>query len=156
MSSEVWLPIATLVVGIMLGYVADWLREKRTTERERVERWKAFQREAILDTQNLLASLAHIEINMLLTEVLNKEADEETLESQRLYAASVGEYIRSLHMLTSNSWRLADKELSAAAGSIVIKLKEYFEPRDHQGSAHRPVPLVGEELLRFNRRAQEV
>jgi hypothetical protein len=54
METQVWLPIVTLFLGLGAGYLVDWHKEKRATAREREDRWHTFQREAILEAQDLL------------------------------------------------------------------------------------------------------
>lgn len=61
MSAEVLLPVVTLVLGIVLGHVLDWHKEKRREARERVARRKATQREGIIEVQDLAWELHRLE-----------------------------------------------------------------------------------------------
>lgn len=54
MDPQIWLPIATLVLGLVLGYVGDWLRDERVSRRERETRRKNRQYEAITEAQDLI------------------------------------------------------------------------------------------------------
>lgn len=54
MNTELWFPVVTLLVGLGAGYLVDWHKDKRNEKRERDDRWKAFQRETILEAQDLM------------------------------------------------------------------------------------------------------
>lgn len=74
-SSEVWLPIATLVIGYIFSLATEAFRDRRQTrrerearaaertemreahERERIERRNEFQRETLLELQEVLHKL---------------------------------------------------------------------------------------------------
>jgi hypothetical protein len=49
MDSNTWLPVATLVLGAALGYVAEWHKERRGEARDRRARRVALQRQAIVE-----------------------------------------------------------------------------------------------------------
>jgi hypothetical protein len=57
MNAEVAIPIATLVLGLILGHLFDWLKERRAESRDRKARYRAFQRQAIMDVQDAVWEL---------------------------------------------------------------------------------------------------
>ena len=60
MDTQTWLPIVTLLLGGAVGLGGERWREARSTTRERETRRKDFQRNAILEAQDLLAK--HIQL----------------------------------------------------------------------------------------------
>ncbi|MBK9131269.1 MAG: hypothetical protein IPM20_06475 [Gammaproteobacteria bacterium] len=63
-----WFPVATLLLGFAASSVAEWFRDKRTRQRERearmdtrqdqlIERRTTFQRQTLLDLQDVLMQL---------------------------------------------------------------------------------------------------
>jgi len=54
MNSDIWLPLVTLVGGWGLAQVSETLRDRRTTDRERLARRAELQRTTLLSLQDQL------------------------------------------------------------------------------------------------------
>lgn len=156
MSSEVWLPLVTLVLGIMLGYVADWLRERRTAKRDQRERWKTLQRDTILEAQAALANVVQLQASLAMAKVLDTSEDNPDKADPRGFARLLSELFHTLHLLTAYSWRLSDAELSVALSAVVNEIMERFEALQHTESSDIDMSSLGDALVRFNLRANEV
>ena len=53
-----WFPVATLIVGAVVGYLADYLREGRAAGRQLEAARRAFERETLLELQDRLTDMA--------------------------------------------------------------------------------------------------
>jgi hypothetical protein len=54
MDSDIWLPLATLVLGWVGAQVTDVLRDRRTITRDRLARQAELQRTTLLELQEAL------------------------------------------------------------------------------------------------------
>lgn len=61
MDQESVLPVATLVFGILLGYMLDWHKEKRFETRERKARRVSAQRDTLIEVQDLAWELHRLQ-----------------------------------------------------------------------------------------------
>jgi hypothetical protein len=52
--SDAWIGLIGVVLGVVLSQGATWLNRKWDLKQEREERWKAFQRETILEAHSLV------------------------------------------------------------------------------------------------------
>jgi hypothetical protein len=57
MDADIWLPLATLVLGWAGAQVTEMLRDRHTTTRERLARRAELQRTTLLELQDALAAL---------------------------------------------------------------------------------------------------
>jgi hypothetical protein len=133
MSTDVWLPIATLVLGIVLGYVGDWLRESRTVKRDREYRWRTFQRETILEAQRQLRQ--HMWIIIWFAEELLHSRDRAVADDNTSVAADVTRrppiqhFNKALEDISLLRSRIHDPELK----SIIAEYLDLNERLDTQG-----------------------
>lgn len=58
MTTDSWLPIATLVLGYIGRIAQEWLRDRRADAKERRRRREDFERDALVELQDVLFSLA--------------------------------------------------------------------------------------------------
>jgi hypothetical protein len=156
MSSEVWLPIATLVLGIVLGYVADWLREERSSRREREERWKAFQRESILEAQDLLWDLITANMEAGRAAKAHFRATGEWPDDEFEYDLSlVMKSLNAQARLLVLASRIEDRELASMIEDFNEATRQMGPPRDlasHQAAGDQ----ASETMHNFNKRVSEL
>jgi hypothetical protein len=80
-----WLPLLTAVMGFASAGVWEWLRDRRTTKRERearrdaqLERRNVFQRETLLELQDVLMKMMHTTFSILVRHVATLAPEDET------------------------------------------------------------------------------
>jgi hypothetical protein len=97
MDSDIWLPLATLVLGWTGAQVTEMLRDRRTTTRERLARRAELQRTTLLELQEALAELlGGVHANLTIDVAILNEVEQEqarwkpVTEASRKLAATCG------------------------------------------------------------------
>jgi hypothetical protein len=152
MSSEVWLPIATLVLGIVLSQGATWLNRKWELKQEREERVNTFQRESIIEAQDMTEKLF----------ALHQEAKLTNIHEPRLMVNPQAVYSPAILIATTQTVlrvstlraRITDQQLVSLLVTIegcsvsLGGLKEDHKPGDTE--------QMSKAILQFNERAGQV
>ena len=76
MDSDIWLPLATLVLGWAGAQVTEMVRDRRTTTRDRLARRAELQRTTLLELQEVLAEIWPSLLSALSVEMLGLSDEE--------------------------------------------------------------------------------
>jgi hypothetical protein len=159
MDSDIWLPLATLVLGWAGAQVTEMLRDRRTTTRERLARRAELQRTTLLELQDALAKLWRgVLASMTLELAMLKEEEQEQARWKPTADASRGVAITRgrIKLLASRveDERVRELSITVANASRDISMEDAWRPpeeaislRDLEASYSAAVARIG-ELLR--------
>ena len=158
MDSDIWLPLATLVLGWAGAQVTEVFRDRRTSTRDRLARRAELQRPTLLELQETLGDLlGAVAVQIGLDAAMLKEGEHEQppwkdmADLVRKLGASRGR----VELLASRVEDERVRELSVALvkASEVISAEDAWDPerntsfRDFQADYSEAVARIG-ELLR--------
>lgn len=143
-----WFPVATLVVGAIAGYLADYLRDSRAAARQGRERRGAFQRETLIELQDWVAKLARAAQQILHHDELEFRRSGQW--GRTPVADAVDEAFRNATMNVNRyRVRVLDDDIRDAADEFTRLTAELSLSSPGQGSedAARAAAVVGRERL---------
>lgn len=147
MSSEVWLPIATLVLGIVLSQGATWLNRKWELEQERDERRMAFHRETILEAQDTVGTVMKVlgETSVIEQGFRNPKYEGVLGESDiQLYLDLTLEHNRAVTRLYSLTTRVDDPILATHLEDFYVLMNR--EPETVGKKREKAVTLINKRI----------
>jgi hypothetical protein len=144
MDSDIWLPLATLVLGWAGAQVTEMRRDRRTTTRERLARRAELQRTTLLELQDALLDLmrgaAGTEYSML-TDLEDEEQRKQIVQANLQVAVARGR----VELLISRVDDERVRELATASANASLRVGE--EDPDLERPFSVAVARIG-ELLR--------
>lgn len=130
MKSDVWVPIATLLLGFLLSHVTETRREKRASDRAQSAERKSFERQALLDVLASLLRVGRIASRIHTTDYISFHRNEGRVpfgkrqegnpDDEALLEASQ-ELIRLEGQLLDESLRDAVRQCREAAGFLAMR-----------------------------------
>lgn len=159
MDTHQWFPVVTLVLGLILGYLGDWLRDERTSKRERETRRKGRQYETITETQDQMILRYRLEggLAVLCQRYFDEtgkwpDANSRAISYDLSSVIKSGEAAMRLVVLRS---RIEDSELNRQAEKFVTYSTTMTAGPDTDTS-RRAIEKVERVIHAFNERARIV
>jgi hypothetical protein len=156
MDTDIWIPLATLVLGWAGAQVTEVLRDRRTSDRDRLARRFELQRSTLLNLQDALLELSTAAEAARLADSLAKldlpDRDDRRLtawqEKQRLWRAKTTAWMFCSRVEDEQARGLAEEAAAAADGLVpydaATRDEVYARAND---SYQRAMERIG-ELLR--------
>jgi hypothetical protein len=158
MDSDIWLPLATLVLGWAGAQVTEMLRDRRTTTRERLARRAELQRTTLLELQDAVVELWRGVVGKVSIEAASlKEGEQEQMPWKPLadLSRSLAGTRARVKLLASRveDERVRELSVALASASMDITAEDAWHPetatsvRDFEAAYSEAVARIG-ELLR--------